>query len=332
MMEETVIEAKNLTKQFKQVLAVDNVSFSVKKGEIFGLLGPNGAGKSTTIRMLTTLTKPTDGKAFVNGYDVVKEAKMVRKNIGLVSEKTILYDRLTAMENLMFFARLNNLDTTDAKKRSERLLEMVEMTEWKNARVGSFSTGMKQRINVIRSLLHDPEIIFLDEPTLGLDPQTTRSIREFIRDLNEQGKTIVLTTHIMVEADNLSDRIAIIDHGKIAAMDTSKNLKRMIDDDETRIIDLDIPNITKQMLSTINELSCVEKVFNKSLEEIRIYMNCDDPLEMLITLLKESNIPVKGIKTVEPTLEDVFIKLTGHEIRDNPSKQAKNRFENRRIR
>jgi ABC-2 type transport system ATP-binding protein len=304
----------------------------VKKGEIFGLLGPNGAGKSTTIRMLTTLTKPTDGKAFVNGYDVVKEAKMVRKNIGLVSEKTILYDRLTAMENLMFFARLNNLDTTDAKKRSERLLEMVEMTEWKNARVGSFSTGMKQRINVIRSLLHDPEIIFLDEPTLGLDPQTTRSIREFIRDLNEQGKTIVLTTHIMVEADNLSDRIAIIDHGKIAAMDTSKNLKRMIDDDETRIIDLDIPNITKQMLSTINELSCVEKVFNKSLEEIRIYMNCDDPLEMLITLLKESNIPVKGIKTVEPTLEDVFIKLTGHEIRDNPSKQAKNRFENRRIR
>ncbi len=332
MMEETVIEAKNLTKQFKQVLAVDNVSFAVKKGEIFGLLGPNGAGKSTTIRMLTTLTKPTDGKAFVNGYDVVKEAKMVRKNIGLVSEKTILYDRLTAMENLMFFARLNNLDTTDAKKRSERLLEMVEMTEWKNARVGSFSTGMKQRINVIRSLLHDPEIIFLDEPTLGLDPQTTRSIREFIRDLNEQGKTIVLTTHIMVEADNLSDRIAIIDHGKIAAMDTSKNLKRMIDDDETRIIDLDIPNITKQMLSTINELSCVEKVFNKSLEEIRIYMNCDDPLEMLITLLKESNIPVKGIKTVEPTLEDVFIKLTGHEIRDNPSKQAKNRFENRRIR
>jgi ABC-2 type transport system ATP-binding protein len=331
-MEETVIEAKNLTKQFKQVLAVDNVSFSVKKGEIFGLLGPNGAGKSTTIRMLTTLTKPTDGKAFVNGYDVVKEAKMVRKNIGLVSEKTILYDRLTAMENLMFFARLNNLDTTEAKKRSERLLEMVEMTEWKNARVGSFSTGMKQRINVIRSLLHDPEIIFLDEPTLGLDPQTTRSIREFIRDLNEQGKTIVLTTHIMVEADNLSDRIAIIDHGKIAAMDTSKNLKRMIDDDETRIIDLDIPNITKQMLSTINELSCVEKVFNKSLEEIRIYMNCDDPLEMLITLLKESNIPVKGIKTVEPTLEDVFIKLTGHEIRDNPSKQAKNRFENRRIR
>jgi ABC-2 type transport system ATP-binding protein len=191
---------------------------------------------------------------------------------------------------------------------------------------------MKQRINVIRSLLHDPEIIFLDEPTLGLDPQTTRSIREFIRDLNEQGKTIVLTTHIMIEADNLSDRIAIIDHGKIAAMDTSKNLKRMIDDDETRIIDLDIPNITKQMLSTINELSCVEKVFNKSLEEIRIYMNCDDPLEMLITLLKESNIPVKGIKTVEPTLEDVFIKLTGHEIRDNPSKQAKNRFENRRIR
>jgi ABC-2 type transport system ATP-binding protein len=332
MMEETVIEAKNLTKQFKQVLAVDNVSFAVKKGEIFGLLGPNGAGKSTTIRMLTTLTKPTDGKAFVNGYDVVKEAKMVRKNIGLVSEKTILYDRLTAMENLMFFARLNNLDTTEAKKRSERLLEMVEMTEWKNARVGSFSTGMKQRINVIRSLLHDPEIIFLDEPTLGLDPQTTRSIREFIRDLNEQGKTIVLTTHIMVEADNLSDRIAIIDHGKIAAMDTSKNLKRMIDDDETRIIDLDIPNITKQMLSTINELSCVEKVFNKSLEEIRIYMNCDDPLEMLITLLKESNIPVKGIKTVEPTLEDVFIKLTGHEIRDNPSKQAKNRFENRRIR
>lgn len=331
-MEEIVIEARNLTKQFKQVLAVDNVSFRVKKGEIFGLLGPNGAGKSTTIRMLTALTKPTDGKAFINGYDVVKEAKMVRKNIGLVSEKIILYDRLTAMENLMFFAKLNNMDTKKAKKRCNKLLEMVEMTEWKNTRVSRFSTGMKQRINVIRSLLHDPEIIFLDEPTLGLDPQTTRSIREFIRELNEQGKTIVLTTHIMVEADNLSDRIAIIDHGKIAAMDTSKNLKRMIDNNETSIIDLDIPNITNPMLSTINELHCVEKVFNKNSEEIRIYMNCDDPLEILITLLKENNIPVKGIKTVEPTLEDVFIKLTGHEMRDNPGKQAENRFENRRIR
>ncbi|MEA2066772.1 MAG: ATP-binding cassette domain-containing protein [Thermotogota bacterium] len=331
-MEEIVIEARNLTKQFKQVLAVDNVSFRVKKGEIFGLLGPNGAGKSTTIRMLTALTKPTDGKAFINGYDVVKEAKMVRKNIGLVSEKIILYDRLTAMENLMFFAKLNNMNTKKAKKRCNKLLEMVEMTEWKNTRVSRFSTGMKQRINVIRSLLHDPEIIFLDEPTLGLDPQTTRSIREFIRELNEQGKTIVLTTHIMVEADNLSDRIAIIDHGKIAAMDTSKNLKRMIDNNETSIIDLDIPNITNPMLSTINELHCVEKVFNKNSEEIRIYMNCDDPLEILITLLKENNIPVKGIKTVEPTLEDVFIKLTGHEMRDNPGKQAENRFENRRIR
>lgn len=331
-MEETVIEAKNLTKKFKQVLAVDNVSFAVKKGEIFGLLGPNGAGKSTTIRMLTTLTKPTNGNAFVKGHDVVREAKMVRKNIGLVSEKTILYDRLTAIENLMFFARLNEMDTSYAKKRCEELLEMVEMSEWKNARVGRFSTGMKQRINVIRSLLHDPEIIFLDEPTLGLDPQTTRSIREFIRELNEQGKTIVLTTHIMVEADNLSDRIAIIDHGKIAALNTSKNLKKMLDDNETKIIDLDIPNITSQMLSTINELHCVEKVFNKSSDEIRIYMNCDDPLEILITLLKENNIPVKGIKTVEPTLEDVFIKLTGHEMRDNPGKNVEKRFENRRIR
>ncbi len=331
-MEKIVIEAKNLTKQFKQVLAVDNVSFKVKKGEIFGLLGPNGAGKSTTIRMLTTLTKPTDGKAYVNGHDVVKEAKRVRKNIGLVSEKTILYDRLTAMENLMFFARLNNMDTSYAKKRCEELLEMVEMSEWKKARVGRFSTGMKQRINVIRSLLHDPEVIFLDEPTLGLDPQTTRSIREFIRELNEQGKTIVLTTHIMVEADNLSDRIAIIDHGKIAAMDTSKNLKRMIENNKTRIIDLDIPNITNSMFSIINGLQCVEKIVNKSSDEIRLYMNSDDPLEILITLLRENSIPVKGIKTIEPTLEDVFIKLTGHEMRDNPGKKVENRFENRRIR
>ncbi|MFW6119547.1 MAG: ABC transporter ATP-binding protein [Petrotogales bacterium] len=331
-MEKIVIEAKNLTKQFKQVLAVDNVSFTVKKGEIFGLLGPNGAGKSTTIRMLTTLTKPTDGKAYVNGHDVVKEAKMVRKNIGLVSEKTILYDRLTAIENLMFFARLNNMDTSYAKKRCEELLEMVEMSEWKKARVGRFSTGMKQRINVIRSLLHDPEIIFLDEPTLGLDPQTTRSIREFIRELNEQGKTIVLTTHIMVEADNLSDRIAIIDHGKIAAMDTSKNLKHMIEKNQTRIIDLDIPNITDSMFSIINELKCVEKIVNKSSDEIRVYMNSDDPLKILITLLKENSIPVKGIKTIEPTLEDVFIKLTGHEIRDNPGKLTENQVKNRRIR
>lgn len=249
-MAENIIEVKNLTKRFKNFVAVDDVSFDVKEGEIFGFLGPNGAGKSTTIRILSTLLRPSSGTAKVTSHDVVKDQNEVRKNIGLVAEKIIIYDKLTADENLKFFGRINRLPDNLTKERSDRWLEALHMQEWRNQLTGTYSTGMKQRINIIRALLTEPKVLFLDEPTLGLDPQTTRVIRNFLKELNKKGVTIILTTHDMLEADFLSDRVAIIDHGKIAALDTTESLKAK----------------------------------------------------------------VKGVKS--PTLEDVFLEITGEEIHD----------------
>ena len=231
-MADNMIEVINLTKKFKDFTAVDDVSFDVKKGEIFGFLGPNGAGKSTTIRMLTTLLRPTSGDAKVAGFDIIKDQDEVRKHIGLVAEKIILYDRLTADENLKFFGRLNRLPANLIKERSDRWLEKLHMEEWRDQLTGTYSTGMKQRINIVRALLTEPEVLFLDEPTLGLDPQTTRLIRDFLKELNDKGITIILTTHDMIEAEFLSDRVAIIDHGKIAELDTVNNLKSRVKDVE----------------------------------------------------------------------------------------------------
>jgi ABC-2 type transport system ATP-binding protein len=219
------IETHGLTKRFNTFTAVDHIDLNVRKGEIYGFLGPNGAGKSTTIRMLCTLLTPTSGSAEVAGYDIVRQANEVRKKIGLVSEKLIMYPRLTAFENLMFFGSLYEMDQDLLRRRVGELLDMVQLTPFKDKPVGGYSSGMRQRLNVIRALLHDPEIIFLDEPTMALDPQSTRFVRDLIKELKEMGHTIVLTTHIMEEADELSDRISIIDHGKIIATDTPQGLK-----------------------------------------------------------------------------------------------------------
>lgn len=235
---ENIIEVKNLTKEFNGFTAVDNISFYVKKGEVFGFLGPNGAGKSTTIKMLCTLMRPTLGGGRVAGHDIVKEPALVREHIGLVAEKIILYDRLTAQENLMFFGSLYHLSKKQTKERAVKWLKTLEMEKWADKMVGTFSTGMKQRVNIARALLTEPEVIFLDEPTLGLDPQTSRSIRDFIKDLHAHGVTVILTTHIMPEADELSDNIAIIDHGKIITINTAQNLKASIKKDNATLEDV----------------------------------------------------------------------------------------------
>ncbi len=219
------IETHGLTKNFNSFTAVDHIDLTVHRGEIYGFLGPNGAGKSTTIRMLCTLLAPTSGSASVDGYDIGKQGNEVRKRIGLVSEKMIMYPRLTAFENLMFFGRLYGIDRGALRKKSEELLEMVKLTPFKDKLVGGFSSGMRQRINVIRAVLHDPDILFLDEPTTGLDPQSTRFVRDLVKELKQRGHTIVLTTHIMEEADELSDRVCIIDNGKIMAVDPPQALK-----------------------------------------------------------------------------------------------------------
>lgn len=314
---ESIIVVQNLTKAFGDFVAVDNITFNIKKGEIFGLLGPNGAGKSTTIRMLSTLTRPTKGTATIGGFDIVKQETEVRKMIGIVSEKMIMYNRLTARENLWFFGNLFGMQKDELNKRIDELLELVQLTEWKKAQVGTFSTGMKQKMNIIRALLNMPQVLFLDEPTLGLDPQSTVEIREFTRKLNqEHNTTILITTHMMMEADLLCDHIGIIDHGKIVALDTSTNLKNAISGANTTILTLEIANLTPDLLTTVRALKCVETVSQENSSHMKIHAHGDDAFDNIIDAVRAKNGNIVTIQNIQPTLEDVFLHITGRAVRE----------------
>jgi ABC-2 type transport system ATP-binding protein len=312
-----MIRVENLTKKFGNFTAVDSISFDVKKGEVFGLLGPNGAGKSTTLRVLSTLAHPTSGTAKIGGYDIVHQDTEVRKLVGIVSEKMIMYDRLTARENLWFFGSLFEIPADLLNQRIDELLELVQLTKWKNSLVGTFSTGMRQRMNVIRALLNMPQVLFLDEPTLGLDPQSSVEIREFVKKLNrERGTTIIVTTHTMVDADILCDRIAIIDHGKVAALDTSANLKKMISGGDRTVLNLSLSNLTATLLENIKSLDCVQSVSQDNSTSIRLIARGDDALDNVIDGVRRFGGKIASIENLQPTLEDVFLHLTGHEVRD----------------
>jgi ABC-2 type transport system ATP-binding protein len=312
-----MIEVKNLTKKFGDFTAVDNISFDVKKSEVFGLLGPNGAGKTTTIRMLSTLSRPTDGTATIGGYDIVKKDNKVRQLIGLVSEKMIMYDRLTAEENLRFFGKLYSIPKSTLNKRIDELLELVKLSKWKDSKVGTFSTGMKQRMNVVRALLNMPKVLFLDEPTLGLDPQSTVEVREFIKKINKENETtIILTTHMMNEADILCDCIGIIDHGKIAALDTPANLKNSISGANTTILILEIANLTPDLMATLQVLKCVESISQENSTHIKIHAHGDDAFDSIIDAIRIKKGNIVSMQNIQPTLEDVFLHITGRAIRD----------------
>jgi ABC-2 type transport system ATP-binding protein len=313
-----IIEVKNLTKMFGKFTAVDDISFNVKKGEIFGLLGPNGAGKSTTLRMLSTLSRPTKGSAVIGGYDTVKNDTEVRKSIGIVSEKMIIYNRLTAKENLWFFGSLFNIPKDTLTKRIDELLELVQLSKWKDAQVGTFSTGMRQRMNVVRALLNMPQVLFLDEPTLGLDPQSSVEIRDFIKKLNqENGTTVIITTHMMVDADLLCDRIAIVDHGKIIALDTSTNLKKIISGADTMIIKLEIANLTPDMLTSVKTLECADAVTQENSTTLHVIVHGEEAFDNIINAIREKNGKISSMENLQPSLEDVFLHITGHEVRDS---------------
>jgi ABC-2 type transport system ATP-binding protein len=317
MENDAVIEVSNLTKKFGDFTAVDHISFDVKKSEIFGLLGPNGAGKTTTIRMLSTLTRPTEGTATIGGYDIVKNDSKVRKLIGLVSEKMIMYDRLTAKENLMFFGKLYSITKEILDERIDELLDLVQLSQWKNSKVGTFSTGMRQRMNVVRALLNMPKVLFLDEPTLGLDPQSTVEVREFVKKINRENETtIILTTHMMNEADILCDRIGIIDHGKISALDTSTNLKNSISGANTTILVLEISNLNPDLISSIRALSCVETVSQENTSHIKIHAHGDEAFDSVMDAIRAKKGKIVTIQNIQPTLEDVFLHITGRTMRD----------------
>jgi len=312
-----MIEVRDLTKKFNGFTAVDHVTFDVKNSEVFGLLGPNGAGKTTIIRMLSTLTRPTEGTARIGGYDIVKQDNKVRQLIGLVSEKMIMYDRLTAEENLRFFGKLYNIPKTLLNQRTDELLGLVQLSKWKNSKVGTFSTGMRQRMNVIRALLNMPKVLFLDEPTLGLDPQSTVEVREFIKKINKENKTtIILTTHMMNEADRLCDRIGIIDHGKIDTLDTSTNLKKLVSGDDATVLKLEIPNLTKKMVTAIQALDCIKSVSQENASHLKIHATGDEAFDTIVDAVRAEKAKINSVENLQPTLEDVFLHITGREVRD----------------
>ena len=317
-----IIEVQNLTKMFGKFTAVDDISFDVKEGEIFGLLGPNGAGKSTTLRILSTLARPTKGTAKIGGFDIVKNDNEVRKLIGLVSEKMIMYNRLTAKENLMFFGNLFNIPQDILSKRIDELLELVELKKWKNSQVGTFSTGMRQRMNVVRALLNVPKVLFLDEPTLGLDPQSSVEIREFVKKLNQENDTtVVITTHMMVDADLLCDRIAIVDHGKIKALDTSANLKKLISGADTTIISLEISNLNLDLIDKIRKIDCVDSVNQENSLRLRVIVHGSEAFDLVIDAVRSGGGKISSMQNLQPTLEDVFLHITGHQVRDSTNQK-----------
>ena len=279
-----MIEVKGLSKRYGELLAVDSISFSIEKDEIFGFLGPNGAGKTTTIKILTGELEPTDGDVKVAGFNPVSDRKNLHKIIGVVPEVQNLYERMTAKENLTFFAKLYDIN----HKRVDELLEQFNLQEWANEKVKNFSLGMKQRLLLTRGLLPKPDILFLDEPTKGLDPYTARYIRSIIRELNKNGTTVFLTTHYMEEANELSDRVAILDKGKIIVCDNPENLKKSQDKGIIKI------------------------TLKDPMEELRFSLSDNRTGNRIKELLQSGRL--LSMETEKATLEDVFINLTGKKL------------------
>ncbi len=312
---------KRKNKEKEIFLAVDNIDFNVKKGEIFGFLGPNGAGKTTTIKMISTLLRPTSGSVVVNGSDVMKNPINALTSIGTVlAGERSTYWKLTGRENLEYFAAMNGITGKDAKKRADYLLKRFDLDKRGDETVEKYSTGMKQRVALAKALIAEPKILILDEPTSGLDPQSARNLREIILEIKEEGRTIFLTTHYMEEADELSDRIGIIDHGKIIALDTPENLKRNLN--KTNVVILELNNWNDTILNKVKNIPFVENInskFNEDTQswEVKIHIdNGTDTISTLISNISSANINITHFRVEEPTLEDVFISLTGKSLRE----------------
>jgi len=295
---------------FNSLVAVNEVSFEVPAGQVFGFLGPNGAGKTTTISMLCTLLKPTSGRAAINGYDVLLEKRQVRKSIGLVFQDPSLDERLTALENLQFHAVAYKVPRALRKERISEVLDMVSLTDRADSRVETFSGGMKRRLEIARGLLHYPKVLFLDEPTIGLDPQTRNYIWEYIEDLKRrEGITIFLTTHYMEEAEHC-DRIAIIDTGKIIALDTPEALKDNVGGDVIKLRTEDDESAEAELLSRFPELELLTD------PECRLCFKTRKGEEFIPDLIRDFGTKIVSVSIHRPTLDDVFLQLTGKEIRE----------------
>ena len=314
------IEIESLTKNFGKVNAVDDISFNVEEGEIFGFLGPNGAGKSTTMMILTTLLKPTSGRALVAGFDVVSQAKKVRENIGFVQQEIAVDDYLTGRENLILEGRLNHIPRNLIDERIDQVLDLIGLVEKQNETVDTYSGGMRKRLDLAGGLLHRPKVLFLDEPTVGLDIQTRRKIWDYIKKIHKEfNMTIFVSTHYMEEADNLCDRIGIIDYGKIQVIDSPQALKDKLGNE---IITFKIlEDISKtDLLSELKAIQLVKDVTTKD-DQVTVFASKGTELiPMIFQIASNLQIKIISISLTQPTLDDVFISYTGHELRDENAK------------
>ncbi|WP_048194983.1 ATP-binding cassette domain-containing protein [Candidatus Nitrosotenuis uzonensis] len=326
------IETRSLKKIYNSnTIAVNDISFSVEEGEIFGFLGPNGAGKSTTMMILTTLLKPTSGSAFVAGFDVATEPKKVRQRIGYVQQEITIDEYLSGRENLLLHARLNHIPKDQMRGRIDELLELVELKEKQDDAAITYSGGMRKRLEIAGGLLHRPKVLFLDEPTVGLDIQTRQKIWEYIKKIHTEYKmTIFLTTHYMEEADRLCDRIGIIDNGKIQAIDTPKNLKNALG---SGIITLLIENkiAAAGLVSAIRKIEFVRDVTEHDGKITVFSSKGAEVAPMIFSLSTELGVTIQSISITEPTLDDVFISYTGRDLRDGNSSSYDQKKEHRKM-
>ena len=327
-----IVEVQNLSKSFNgKVKAVDGVSFSVQEGEIFAFLGPNGAGKTTTINMLTTLLKPTSGTATVCGYDILKEDNEVRRSIGVVPQEYTADEELTGYDNIMLCADLYGIPRRVSKERAEELLRLVELESAKNRKVNTYSGGMRRRLELACGLINHPRLLFLDEPTLGLDVQTRAAVWDYIRKLKvEYGMTLFMTTHYLEEADNLCDRIAIIDHGKLVKIGTPAGLKNSLGGD---IIELGVEEADQDLTGDIAGVAKVKEVKVMKPGDYRIKAECGEEVApRVIDAVRAKGYHVNRISLTKPTLDQVYLELTGKLLREESVDSMQLRLQRRTMR
>jgi ABC-2 type transport system ATP-binding protein len=311
-----ILEVNNLVKKYGEMTAVKGISFDIQQGEIFSLLGPNGAGKTTTISVLSTLYQPTSGDAQIGGFSVTKEPMAVRGVIGVVPQDLALYEDLTARENLVFWGQMYNLSGKNLRTRVDEVLEQIGLTDRANQRVKTYSGGMKRRVNIGVGLLHRPRLLFMDEPTVGIDPQSRRAILDSVKELNRQGMTVLYTTHYMEEAQELSNRVGIIDHGDLIALGTQAELTRQVGENETLILHLAEGEDPQPLADALRVMDGVLGADAGDLAVTVIVPEAEDALAPAITRANELGVKIRSVDMHEPNLEAVFLHLTGRALRD----------------
>jgi len=311
-----ILEVKDLVKNYGDFQAVKGVSFNIEEGEIFSLLGPNGAGKTTTISMLSTLYIPTSGDATIAGYSITKNPMDVRNAIGVVPQDLALYEDLTAKENLIFWGQMYGLSGKPLTSRVDEVLEQIGLTDKAKDRVKTYSGGMKRRVNIGVGLLHKPRLLFMDEPTVGIDPQSRRAILDTVKDLNKKGMTVLYTTHYMEEAEELSNRVGIFDHGQLIAIGTQKELTKQVGETETLILHINENEDPEALAKAFREIKEVLEANVVNHEISVITPSAEDVLAAVVTKANERGIKIHSIDIREPNLEAVFLQLTGRALRD----------------